>query len=74
MKQEDKLDYWIEVPGYLFAVLLFSSIWIAEYRWRLFFTSLFCIMISIVSYITKNKNGKLKLGNMEKEMGEILLK
>jgi len=51
---------WIEIPGYLFTLTLFLSIWISEYRWRLFFTSLFFILIAVANVIAKQEREKKK--------------
>lgn len=53
-------DFWIEIPGYLFVITLFLSIWISEYRWRLFFSSFFFIFISIVNVIVKKDRKRKK--------------
>ncbi len=58
--KEKEWSGWIEIPGYLFIATLFLSIWISEYRWRLFFTSLFFISMAVINVAIKQERGKKK--------------
>lgn len=51
----------IETTGWLSLILLFLGIWIAQYRWRLIFTSLIVFIICVMNcIILKDKNDKAK--------------
>jgi len=51
----------IELLVWIFLIGIFLGIWIPEYRWRLIFTSLFCIFIvSIIVFTEKIKKEEKK--------------
>ncbi len=59
--RKEKKDLWIEVPGWLFLILLILGIWIEEYRWRLIFTSFVSILIAMVNTYVKDKRNEITL-------------
>ncbi|MCK4239589.1 MAG: hypothetical protein KAX33_10730 [Candidatus Lokiarchaeota archaeon] len=52
-KKKKKFEWCIEIPGYLFVILIFLSIWINEYRWKLFWTGIFFIVVAILNFAVK---------------------
>ena len=58
--------FYIELYGWIFVICLFGSIWIGEYRWQLFFTSVVCIIFAIV--LTMIETEKEKKFNIEKPL------
>ncbi len=46
----DKFIWKIEIPGYITVSLFFLSIWITEYRWRLFFSAIFFMFATLAGY------------------------
>jgi hypothetical protein len=62
----------IEVSGIAFLIFLFLSIWISEYRWRLFFTALFWLFLAIINSIVINERERIlkeKKLNLEEKNG-----
>ena len=44
--KKKKLNWFVETTGFLWITTWFLSIWIEEYRWKLFFTGLFCFCLA----------------------------
>jgi len=68
---KNTFEWGIEIPGYLFIITFFLSIWIAEYRMKLIISSIFFILISMANYVVyKDRQRKKILKNLAEDLHE----
>jgi len=54
-KEKEKFVWSIEIPGYITVIFFFLSIWISDFRWRLFFTAIFFMFATLAGYASNEQ-------------------